>query len=70
MSKVNTDFNDRPKDASIAQSGPCLPDDGSAALEATYQEIEQKRMKNEDGSRSKARKEIDEQVERLRRGSA
>ncbi|NKQ83452.1 hypothetical protein [Rhizobium ruizarguesonis] len=38
MSKITTGVNDAPKDATIAQSGPGLPDDSSQPVEATEEE--------------------------------
>jgi hypothetical protein len=38
MTKITTGFNDAPKEATIAQSGPCLPDDSSQPVEATEEE--------------------------------
>ncbi|MDM9644823.1 hypothetical protein [Rhizobium sp. S163] len=70
MSKITDGVNDRPKDASIAQSGPGLPDDSSQPIEATDEEVERVRAKLQDDAREKVKKEIDEQVEKPQRGSA
>ncbi|MDR9773421.1 hypothetical protein RJJ65_12250 [Rhizobium hidalgonense] len=70
MSKITDGLNDRPKDATIAQSGAGLPDDSSQPIEATDEEVERVRAKFEDDARAKVKKEIDEQVEKPQRGSA
>ena len=70
MTKITDGLNDRPKDASIAQSGPGLPDDSSQPLVATDEEVERVRAKLQDDGREKVKKEIDEQVEKPQRGSA
>lgn len=70
MPKITDGLNDRPKDASIAQRGPGLPDDSSQPVESTDEEVERVRVKFEDDARAKAKKEIDEQVEKPQRGSA
>ncbi|MCO5730555.1 hypothetical protein [Rhizobium sp. SSA_523] len=76
MSKIADGLNDRPKDASIAQSGPGLPDDSSQPIEATDEEVERVRAKLQndardvDEAREKVKKEIDDQVELPQRGSA
>lgn len=76
MSEITDGLNDRPKDASIAQSGPGLPDDSSQPIEAADEEVARVRAKLQDdardvdGARENAEKEIDEQVEKPPRGSA
>ena len=70
MPKITDGLNDQPKDASIAQSGPGLPDDSSQPVEATDEEVERVRAKLEDNGREKVKREIDEQVEKPQRGSA
>ena len=47
MSKITTGLNDRPVDASIAQSGPGLPDDSGMPVEATEEEALRIRAKLE-----------------------
>ena len=70
MTKITDGLNDRPKDASIAQSGPGLPDDSSQPIEATNEEVERVSAKLQDDGREKVKKEIDEQVKKPQRGSA
>jgi len=70
MSKITDGLNDRPKDSTIAQSGPGLPDDSSQPIEATEEEAVRIRAKFEDDARAKVKREIDEQVEKPQRGSA
>lgn len=70
MPKITDGLNDRPKDASIAQSGPGLPDDSSQPIKATDEEVERVRAKLEDNGREKVKREIDEDVEKPQRGSA
>ncbi|WP_149344635.1 hypothetical protein [Neorhizobium sp. P12A] len=48
MSKITNGLNDRPKDASIAPSGPGIPDDSGAAVDASEKEIERVRRKLQD----------------------
>jgi hypothetical protein len=47
MSKITTGLNDRPVDATIAQSGPGLPDDSGIPVEATEEEVLRIRAKLE-----------------------
>jgi hypothetical protein len=49
MSKITNDPNDRPRDSSISQSGPGLPDDTSAPVEVSDKEIEEARRKLREG---------------------
>lgn len=70
MSKITDGPNDRPKDSTIAQSGPGLPDDSGQPVEATDQDSERVRAKFEDDARKKVKAEIDEQVEKPQRGTA
>ena len=66
MSKITDGLNDRPKEASIARSGPGIPDETSQPIEAT----ERVRAKLQDDGREKVKKEIDWQVEKPQRGPA
>ncbi|MBY2919143.1 hypothetical protein [Rhizobium leguminosarum] len=70
MSKITEGLNDRPKDSTIAQSGPGLPDDSGQPIEATDQEVERVREKFKGDARRKLQAEIDEQVEKPQRGTA
>ncbi|MBY3321630.1 hypothetical protein [Rhizobium laguerreae] len=70
MSKITDGLNDRPRDSTIAQSSPGLPDDSGQPIEATDQEEERVRAKFEGDARKKAKAEIDEQVEKPQRGTA
>lgn len=45
MSKITDGLNDRPKDASIAQKGPGLPDDSRQTVEATDEQVVRVRAK-------------------------
>lgn len=69
MAKITDGLNDRPREATVAQSGPGLPDDCSQPIEADEVEAEHIRAKLEGDVRAKMRKKIDEQVEKPRRGS-
>ncbi len=66
MSKMTDGLNDRPKEATIAQSGPGIPDESSQPIEAT----ERVRAKLQDDGREMVKKEIDGQVEEPQRGPA
>ncbi|MBY3048694.1 hypothetical protein [Rhizobium laguerreae] len=70
MSKITDGLNDRPKDSTIAQSGPGLPDDSTQPIGATDQEVERVRAKFEDDARKKVKVETDEQVEKPQHGTA
>jgi hypothetical protein len=70
MSKITDGANDRPKDATIGQSGPGLPDDSGQPIEATDEEVERIRAKFEADARAKVKAEIEEQIEKPQRGSA
>jgi hypothetical protein len=70
VSKITDGLNDRPKDVTIGQSGPGLPEDSSQPVEVTEEEAERICAKFEDDARAKVKKEIDEQVEKPQRGSA
>jgi hypothetical protein len=56
MSKITTGLNDRPKDATISQSGPGLPDDSGEPIETSNEEVERVRSKFEDDARARRRK--------------
>ena len=49
-SKVTTGANDRPKDETIAQTGPGLPDDSTRPVEVSEEEVERARAKLEHGT--------------------
>ncbi|MDB5621874.1 MAG: hypothetical protein JWR39_437 [Devosia sp.] len=49
-SKVTTGANDRPKDETIAQTGPGLPDDGTLPVEVSEEEVERARQKLQQGT--------------------
>ncbi|MBY5460822.1 hypothetical protein HFO89_31615 [Rhizobium leguminosarum] len=68
MSKITGGLNGRPKDSTIAQSGPGLPDDSGHPIEAT--DAKRVRAKFEDDARKKVKAEISEQVEKPQRGTA
>ncbi|MFP3547212.1 hypothetical protein SB748_27725 [Rhizobium sp. SIMBA_035] len=70
MPKITTGLNDRPKDATISQSGPGLPDDSGEPIETSDEEVERIRSKFEDDPRAKLKAEIEEQIEKPQRGSA
>jgi hypothetical protein len=70
MSKFTTGMNDRPKDSTIAQSGPGLPDDSGAPIETSDEEVERVRSKFENDARATLEAEIEEQIEKPQRGSA
>ena len=70
MSKITDGLNDRPRDVTIGQSGPGLPDDSSQPIEVTEEEAERIRAKFEDDARAKVKKEIEEQIEKPEHGSA
>lgn len=58
MSKITTGLNDRPKDATISQSGPGLPDDSGEPIETSEEEVERIHCKFEDDAREKLKAEI------------
>jgi len=70
MSKITDGANDRPKDVTIGQSRPGLPDDSGEPIEVTDEEVERIRAKFEEEARAKLKKEIEEQIEKPYRGSA
>ena len=49
-SKVTTGANDRPKDETIAQTGPGLPDDTTRPVDVSEEEVERARQKLENGT--------------------
>jgi hypothetical protein len=59
MSKITTGLNDRPRDSTIAQSGPGLPDDSGEPIEVTADDEEKIGRKLEELAREKVRTEID-----------
>jgi hypothetical protein len=69
MSKISTGLNDRPKDSTIAQSGPGLPDDSGTPIEVTDQDAEKLRQNLEDLTREKVKTEIAEYFEKPHDGS-
>ncbi|KAA0690950.1 hypothetical protein DTW90_29095 [Neorhizobium sp. P12A] len=70
MSKITNGPNDRPRDESIAQSGPGIPDDSSAPVTASDKEIEEARRKLRSGYRPSESVELERQLERPKHGTA
>ena len=48
--KVTTGANDRPKDETIAQTGPGLPDDTTLPVDVSEEEVERAREKLKSGT--------------------
>ncbi|KAA0685654.1 hypothetical protein DTW90_34890 [Neorhizobium sp. P12A] len=70
MSKITNGPNDRPKDESIAQSGPGIPDDRRAPVTASNKEIEEARRKLKSGDRPTESVELERQLEHPKHGTA
>jgi hypothetical protein len=68
-SKITTGLNDRPKSASIAQSGPGIPDDSGSPIEADDGQIERMKEKLTENPREKLKKEVQERIEASQKGS-
>ncbi|AXV18321.1 hypothetical protein CYG48_21535 (plasmid) [Neorhizobium sp. SOG26] len=68
--KITPGLNDRPRESSIAQSGPGLPDDSSSPIEVSEQQIERARDQLVGSNRETLKKEVQEQIEKPQRGSA
>jgi len=68
MSEITDSLNGRPKEPTIAQSGPGLPGDSSQLIAPSKEEAELIGAKLEDAAR--ARMENQEQIENSLRGSA
>lgn len=70
MSKISKGPNARPKDASIAQSGPGIPDDSSAPVEASDKDVEEARRKLRKGDDVADSTKLERQLERPKHGTA
>lgn len=73
MSKITTGPNDAPKDATIAQSGPGLPDDSSQPVEATEEKalrIMAKLENTNDEERKDDARDLAAQLARPKHGTA
>jgi hypothetical protein len=73
MTKITTGLNDAPKEATIAQSGPGLPDDSSQPVEATEEVALRLRSRLEGTGQEDRKAEADDlakQLARPKRGTA
>ena len=68
--KISTGTNDRPRDATIAQTGEGLPDDSGRPVEVDEGQIERIKDKLVGDQRSKLKKEVKESIDAPQRGSA
>lgn len=68
-SKITTGPNDRPKDETIAQTGPGLPDDTSLPLDATDEQIERAKESLRENPREKLKHEVDEEIDLSQKGA-
>lgn len=61
MSKISKGTNDRPRDASIAQTGPGIPDDSSRPVDVADKEIDsvRKKLHGEHGAAESTKRERD-----------
>ncbi|MGI6852382.1 hypothetical protein [Mesorhizobium sp. 1B3] len=67
--KITTGSNDRPKDDTIAQTGPGLPDDTSRPVEATDDQIKHAKESLRETPRQKLKREVDEEIELSQKGA-
>lgn len=70
MSKITNGPNDRSRDDSIAQSGPGIPDDSSAPVEASDNDIAEARRKLQQGADACESTKLERQLERPKHGTA
>jgi hypothetical protein len=70
MTKHSDGPNDRPKDTTIAQSGPGIPDDAGRPIEASDEEIARVRHKMVDGDQKGDKEDLERQLERPKHGTA
>lgn len=67
--KITTGLNDRPKDDTIAQTGPGLPDDTSRPVEATDEQIKRAKESLSESPRQKLKREVDEEIDLSQKGA-
>ncbi|MGV4791758.1 hypothetical protein [Rhizobium sp. F40D2] len=67
--KISTGTNARPRDETIAESGPGIPDDSGRLVELTDAEIKRVEASLLRGRRDEPKDELDEQIELPQRGS-
>ncbi|KPH05859.1 hypothetical protein CO657_35575 (plasmid) [Rhizobium acidisoli] len=67
--KISTGTNARPRDETIAESGPGIPDDSGRLVELTDAEIKRVEASLLLGRRDEPKDELDEQIELPQRGS-
>ncbi|MGV4796812.1 hypothetical protein [Rhizobium sp. F40D2] len=67
MTKIATGLNDAPKDTTIGQPGPSLPDDSDQPIEATEEEALQIRAKLERMADENAKADADDFIKQITR---
>lgn len=70
MTKITDGANDRPKDETIAQTGGGIPDDSSAPIDASDEEIARVRAKLVADDREGEKKDLEKKLERPKHGTA
>lgn len=70
MTKHTDDLDDRPKDDTIAQTGPGIPDDSGSPIEASDEEIARIHSALKDGKQADEKRNLERQLERLTHGMA
>lgn len=67
--KITTGPNDRPKDETIAQTGPGLPDNTSQPVEATDEQIERAKESLRENPRQRLKREVEEEIDLTQKGA-
>lgn len=70
MTRITEGANDRPKDETIAQSRRGMPDDSSAPIKASDEEIARVRSALGADGRQAEKKDLEKQLERPKHGTA
>jgi hypothetical protein len=67
--KISTGTNDRPRNETVAESGPGIPDDSGRTVEATDREIERTKAALRRSPRDKLKDTLHEQTELPKKGA-
>lgn len=68
--KITDGMNDRPRNDTIGQSGPGIPDDSSRPVDLDEEAVDRARSNLAGNPRADLKREVEEQIEKPQRGSA
>ncbi|OWV65288.1 hypothetical protein ATY76_18685 [Rhizobium sp. R339] len=69
QAKISTGMNDRPRDETIAESGPGIPDDSGRMVEVTDEEVQRIKSSLSRDRLDDLKDELDEQTDLPQRGA-